>query len=122
MLNEILYVEDEDIAFDVVRRFLVKHSNIYRAVNADSVIEILGNKKIDIILMDISLKHSINGIDLTRLIRTMPEYIHIPIIAVTAHAMAGDKEKILESGCDAYLSKPFSRQELINIINLHSKV
>lgn len=121
MLNEILYVEDEDIAFDVVRRFLVKHSNIYRAVNADSAIEILGNKKIDIILMDISLKHSINGIDLTRLIRTMPEYKHIPIIAVTAHAMAGDKEKILESGCDAYLSKPFSRQELIDIINLHLK-
>lgn len=121
MLNEILYVEDEDIAFDVVRRFLEKHSNIYRAVDADSVIEILGNKKIELILMDISLKHSINGIDLTRLIRMMPEYIHIPIIAVTAHAMAGDKEKILESGCDAYLSKPFSRQELINIINLHLK-
>lgn len=121
MLNEILYVEDEDVAFDVVRRFLEKHSNIYRAVNADSVIEILENKNIDIILMDISLKHSINGIDLTRLIRTMPEYIHIPIIAVTAHAMAGDKEKILESGCDAYLSKPFSRQELIDIINLHLK-
>lgn len=121
MLNEILYVEDEDIAFDVVRRFLEKHSNIYRAFNADTVIEILGNKKIDLILMDISLKYSINGIDLTRLIRTMPEYIHVPIIAVTAHAMAGDKEKILESGCDAYLSKPFSRQELINIINLHLK-
>lgn len=120
-LNEILYVEDEDITFDVVRRFLENHSNVYRAVDAESVIEILETKNIDLILMDISLKHSINGIDLTRLVRNMPKYIHIPIIAVTAHAMAGDKEKILESGCDAYLSKPFPRQELLDIINLHIK-
>lgn len=116
-LYNILYVEDEEIAFDVVKRFLEKLAIVQRAINAETVIDQLENYKFDLILMDISLKHSINGLDLTRIIRTIPGYIHIPIIALTAHAMLGDKERILESGCDAYLSKPFSRQQLIDLIN-----
>jgi CheY-like chemotaxis protein len=116
-LKNILYVEDEDVAFQVVKRFLENLYVVENAENAESAITMLGNTRYDLILMDISLKHSINGLDLTRLIRSMPGYIQIPILAVTAHAMVGDKEKILESGCKSYLSKPFSRMELINHIN-----
>jgi CheY-like chemotaxis protein len=116
-LKNILYVEDEDFAFQVVKRFLENLYAVENAENAESAITMLGNTRYDLILMDISLKHSINGLDLTRLIRSMPGYIQIPILAVTAHAMVGDKEKILESGCNSYLSKPFSRMELINHIN-----
>jgi CheY-like chemotaxis protein len=116
-LKNILYVEDEDVAFQVVKRFLENLYAVENAENAECAITMLGNTRYDLILMDISLKHSINGLDLTRLIRSMPGYIQIPILAVTAHAMVGDKEKILESGCNSYLSKPFSRMELINHIN-----
>lgn len=115
-LKNILYVEDEEVAFSVVRRFLEKLYQVENATDAETAINLLELKKYDLILMDISLKHSINGLDLTRLIRNMPYYIDIPIIAVTAHAMVGDKEKILDSGCDAYLSKPFTMKEIIQLI------
>lgn len=116
-LKNILYIEDEDVSFQVVKRFLENLYVVENAENAENAIQLLERNKYDLILMDISLKHSISGLDLTRLIRVMPEYLHIPILAVTAHAMVGDKEKILESGCNGYLSKPFSRMELINHIN-----
>jgi CheY-like chemotaxis protein len=115
-LKNILYVEDEEVAFSVVRRFLEKLYQVENATDAETAINLLELKKYDLILMDISLKHSINGLDLTRLIRNMPYYIDIPIIAVTAHAMVGDKEKILDSGCNAYLSKPFTMKEIIQLI------
>jgi CheY-like chemotaxis protein len=116
-LKNILYVEDEEVAFSVVKRFLEKQCIVENASDAESAINLLEKKKYDLILMDISLKHSINGLDLTRLIRNMPDYIDIPIIAVTAHAMVGDKEKILDSGCDAYLSKPFTMKEITDLIS-----
>lgn len=115
-LKNILYVEDEEVTFTVVRRFLEKLYQVENATDAKTALHLLELKKYDLILMDISLKHSINGLDLTRLIRNMPDYINIPIIAVTAHAMVGDKEKILDSGCDAYLSKPFTMKEIIQLI------
>ncbi len=121
-LKNILYVEDEDIAFQVVKKFLENLYTVEIAENAEKAIQMLKNNKYDLILMDISLRRSISGIDLTRIIRTMPEYMNVPILAVTAHAMVGDKEAILNSGCDAYLSKPFSRKELIDqIIELLNK-
>ncbi len=113
---KILYVEDEEIAFDIVKRFLGKEHQLDWAENAETALKLLENNKYDLILMDISLKHSISGLDLTRLIRLTPIYIDIPIVAVTAHSMMGDKEKVLDSGCNAYLAKPFSRQELLNIV------
>ncbi|MBS4035173.1 MAG: response regulator [Ignavibacterium sp.] len=116
-IKNILYVEDEEVAFSVVKRFLEKQYIIENALDAESAINLLEKKKYELILMDISLKHSINGLDLTRLIRNMPDYIDIPIIAVTAHAMVGDKEKILDSGCDAYLSKPFTMKEITDLIS-----
>ena len=116
-LKNILYVEDEEVTFSVVRRFLEKLYQVENATDAETAINLLELKKYDLILMDISLKHSINGLDLTRLIRNMPYYIDIPIIAVTAHAMVGDKEKILDSGCDAYLSKPFTMKEITDLIS-----
>lgn len=114
--NRILYVEDEEIAFDIVRRFLGKEYHLDWAENAESALKFLENNKYDLILMDISLKHSISGLDLTRLIRLNPIYIDIQIIAVTAHTMTGDRERILDSGCNAYLAKPFSRQQLLDIV------
>lgn len=65
----------------------------------------------DLILMDISLPQ-MDGLTATRRIKAMPELQHIPIIALTAHAMVGDRERALEAGCDDYVSKPIDLREL----------
>ncbi|MCE7948062.1 MAG: response regulator [Chloroflexi bacterium CFX4] len=65
----------------------------------------------DLILMDISLPQ-MDGLTATRHIKEMPELKHIPIIALTAHAMVGDRERALEAGCDDYVSKPIDLKEL----------
>lgn len=65
----------------------------------------------DLILMDISLPQ-MDGLTATRHIKEMPDLKHIPIIALTAHAMVGDRERALEAGCDDYVSKPIDLKEL----------
>jgi signal transduction histidine kinase/ActR/RegA family two-component response regulator len=78
-----------------------------------------GNKfEYSLVLMDISLGQGISGVDLLKNFRTIPYYKDVPIIAVTAHAMVGDKEKFLSEGFDDYLSKPFTKTELINKVNV----
>ena len=67
--------------------------------------------------MDISLGKGISGIELLHNLRMIPAYKNIPVIAVTAHAMVGDKEKFLESGFDDYLSKPFGKKDLISKVH-----
>jgi two-component system cell cycle response regulator DivK len=67
----------------------------------------------DLILMDISLPQ-MDGLDATRRIRATPELQHIPIIALTAHAMVGDRERALAAGCNDYVSKPIDLRELAN--------
>lgn len=118
---KILYVEDEKVAYDIVRRFLGEEFEVQWAENAETALKMMEQNKYEMILMDISLKNSISGLDLTRLIRMMPNYIDIPIIAVTAHAMVGDRDRILDSGCNAYLAKPFSRKDLIEIVKSQLK-
>ena len=67
----------------------------------------------DLILMDISLPQ-MDGLTATRRIKATPELQHIPIIALTAHAMVGDRERALDAGCDDYVSKPIDLRELAN--------
>lgn len=66
----------------------------------------------DIILMDLSLP-VVDGWEATRRIKSIPERRHIPIIALTAHAMAGDDRRAIEAGCDGYLSKPISPKKVV---------
>jgi CheY-like chemotaxis protein len=65
----------------------------------------------DLILMDLSLPH-MDGWEATGRIKANPQLSHIPVIALTAHAMVGDREKALEAGCDDYVSKPINLREL----------
>ncbi|HIF10932.1 MAG TPA: response regulator [Sneathiellales bacterium] len=70
-------------------------------------LELTRQHKPDLILMDIQLAE-VSGLEVTRWIKEDPEIANIPIVAVTAFAMKGDEEKILEGGCEAYLAKPIS--------------
>jgi len=108
----ILIVEDEEINQLFLSVKLKKSYRVIIAENAIKALEALESQHFDIILMDISLKGGLNGIELTRILRETNEYNTIPIIAVTGHAFDRDKDRCLAAGCNDYISKPFKIEEL----------
>ena len=102
----ILYVEDNVDNRTLVRRVLTSEGySIIEAVNATQALEILKNTKPSLILMDINMP-DIDGYTLTAQIKDTPGLELIPIIALTANVMRGDRERSLEAGCDGYIQKP----------------
>jgi two-component system cell cycle response regulator DivK len=85
---------------------------VHEVVNGAEAVEAVQATPPDIILMDLSLP-VLDGWEAARRIKAIPERRHIPIIALTAHAMAGDDQRALEAGCDGYLSKPISPKKLV---------
>ncbi len=102
----ILYVEDNPDNRNLVRRVLMAEGyDVLEAGNASQALEKLQAGNTDLILMDINMP-DVDGYTLTSRIKGMPAYTRIPIIAVTANVMRGDREKSLEAGCDGYIQKP----------------
>ena len=109
----ILYVEDNLENRILVRRILMSENYaVLEAVNAADALNILKNAMPDLILMDINMP-DIDGYTLTARIKAMPGFERIPILALTANVMRGDKEKTLEAGCDGYIQKPLDIDQLI---------
>ena len=116
MSKTILVVEDNDRNRRLLKILLKAQGyEVIEAVSGEEVMKYLKNNRPDLILMDIQLPN-IDGLDLTKEIKNNPEMTDIPIIAVTAYAMKGDKERILEAGCDAYVSKPIDTRKLPLVI------
>lgn len=113
----VLYVEDDDLSVHYVKKILPKNFEVTNTRTCNEAVDIIGANKIDLILMDINLGRGESGLNITKVIKEIPEYSHIPIIACTAYAMLGDKEEFLEAGCDDYISKPYDKNTLIDIIN-----
>ncbi|MGB9664077.1 MAG: PAS domain-containing hybrid sensor histidine kinase/response regulator [Ignavibacteria bacterium] len=88
----------------------------YSVTTSEQAFEILKNKHIDLILMDISLIGGISGEDALKVIKGNPKYQKIPIIAMTAHAMQGDREHFLSVGFDDYIAKPFTMEQLSQLL------
>jgi two-component system, cell cycle response regulator DivK len=104
--KKILYVEDNVDNRTLVRRVLTAEGyTIIEAVNATQALEILKNTTPNLILMDINMP-DIDGYTLTSQIKGMPGLGSIPIIALTANVMRGDRERSLQAGCDGYIQKP----------------
>ncbi len=102
----ILYVEDNPDNRNLVRRVLnAEGYAVVEASHAENAIQKLAQEKIDLILMDINMP-DMDGYTLTARIRNMENHANIPIVAVTANVMRGDREKSLEAGCDGYIQKP----------------
>ncbi len=116
MPRKILIVEDDPKNMKVLAMALRPHGyTLVEATDGEEALEIAVRDKPDLILMDVRLP-KIDGVEVTRRLRQMPAFKHIPIIAVTAYAMKGDKEKVIEAGCDAYLSKPVNTRELPGLV------
>ena len=110
-MKKILIVEDVEFNRDLLVQLLEESYEIVTAIDGLSCIEIAERTRPDLILMDISLP-VIDGLKATQKIKAIEALREIPVIAVTAHAMRGDRERILNSGCDDYLSKPIDEDIL----------
>jgi two-component system cell cycle response regulator DivK len=112
----ILYIEDNAPNVTVVERIIESMGHqLIVATNARDGLDIVFRDKPDIILMDISLP-DMDGLTATKLIRADAVMGNVPIIAVTANAMVGDREKCLEAGCNEYLQKPIMLKTLVNAL------
>ncbi|MCY3744248.1 MAG: response regulator [Candidatus Poribacteria bacterium] len=117
--KRILVIEDQELNRKVVR--IVLQSRGYTVVEATDAVEALASLEDAIpqlILMDIALPGQ-SGEDLTKRIKANLAWVDIPIIALTAAAMSGDKERILKAGCDDYLSKPIDIKVLVERVETH---
>jgi len=114
--STILYVEDNPDNRLLVRRILTAENyKLLEATNAVQAINLLETTTPDLILMDINMP-DMDGYTLTTRIRSMPGLERVPILALTANVMRGDKEKTLEAGCDGYIQKPLDVDQLIREI------
>ena len=113
---KILYVEDnEDNVYMLSRRLGRKGHDILGAVTGAEGVAMSRREQPDLILMDLSLP-VLDGWAATEQLKAAPETNHIPVIALTAHAMAGDREKALAAGCDEFDTKPVDLKRLLSKI------
>ncbi len=110
---KILIIEDNPQNMKLFRGILEKSGyTVLQAVEAKSGLDLAGQEKPDLILMDIQLP-GMDGLTATGKLRADPETAAIPVIALTAFAMKGDREKMLAAGCDDYVSKPIRYKEFL---------
>jgi CheY-like chemotaxis protein len=115
-MTRILLVEDNEMNRDMLsRRLQRKGYEVAMAVDGKQGVEMARSGGYDLILMDMSLPE-IDGWEATRQLRAAPETKVVPIIGLTAHAMAGDREKALEAGCNDYDTKPVELPRLLGKI------
>ena len=93
-----------------------RNYNLLKAIDGEEALNIATREQPDLIIMDIQLP-KLNGLEVTRRLRQIPVFSRTPIIALTAYAMKGDKEKFLAAGCSAYLPKPINTRELPEMIS-----
>ncbi|MCU0536113.1 MAG: response regulator [Hydrococcus sp. Prado102] len=131
-MTTVLIVEDDPINFRVFAKILTKRGGleVKGTEDVEEVIRIAQAKEADVILMDVSLAHSVyqgqsvDGIKITQMLKSNPQTAYLPVILVTAHAMEGDRENFLkQSGADGYISKPVvdHQQFIAQILEVASK-
>jgi two-component system cell cycle response regulator DivK len=115
-MAKLLLVEDNEMNRDMLSRRLTRRGyQVAIAVDGAQGIAMAQSEKPDLVLMDLSLP-GIDGWEATRRIKAGADTKHLPVIGLTAHAMAGDREKALEAGCDDYDTKPIELERLIGKI------
>ena len=108
----ILYVEDNPDNRLLVKRILqAEDYSLLEAIDGKDALYVLKTARPDLILMDINMP-DMDGYTLTSTIKSLPGFERIPILALTANVMRGDKEKTLEAGCDGYIQKPLDIDQL----------
>ena len=116
MKHKVLIVEDNPLNMRLIEMILKsKNYTLLKATDGEEALDIATREHPDLVLMDIRLP-KVSGLEVTRRLKKDPGFSHIPIIALTAHAMKGDEEKAIEAGCDSYLSKPINTRQLPRLV------
>ncbi|MGB1287688.1 MAG: response regulator [Aggregatilineales bacterium] len=116
MSARILYIEDNPLNMRLVSKILRNMGyEMLEAMDGLTGLKMVETEKPDIVLVDVNLP-DIDGLEVAARVKEHSELQHIPMIAITANAMYGDRERCLEAGCDDYVAKPVSRMELKNVI------
>lgn len=116
-MPRVLYIDDDDANRRLVMRLLlVEGFEFEEANNAHDGIEMATANPPDLILMDISMP-DMDGLSATNRIREIPSIANIKVVALTANAMQGDREMILDAGCDGYISKPIDIDTFVDEIS-----
>ena len=116
MSNQILYVEDNPQNMRLVRKMLTSAGyQVIEAFDGFSGLQAIAEERPSLILLDINLP-DIDGLEVTARIKSDPELALIPIVALTANAMHGDRERCLSAGCDGYIPKPITKNELLTTV------
>ncbi len=113
--DKILIVEDDKLNSDFIKVVLKKYYSFDLTDDAKSAINLASQNKYSLIFMDIKLGYDMNGIQAASEIRKLPGYEKIPMVAVTAYAMQFDKDFFLSQGFNYYLSKPYSKNDLLKL-------
>ncbi|MDP3831345.1 MAG: response regulator, partial [Ignavibacteriaceae bacterium] len=111
-----LLVEDDFVNQVTIKRFLRSEYKILTTDSSEEAVDILQKNNVDIILMDVSINGAKNGLELTKDLKASKEFSQIPIIIITAHAFENDRKNAFQAGCDEYLSKPFTKELLLDTI------
>jgi two-component system, cell cycle response regulator DivK len=113
-MHKILLVEDNEMNRDMLsRRLIRKGYQVFTAEDGKQGVEAIERERPDLILMDMSLP-VMDGWEATRILKSSSDLKAIPVIALTAHAMAGDADKAYQAGCDDFDTKPVDLERLIN--------
>lgn len=124
-MAKILFVEDEPDIRDLVRLALEDEHGVTVAATAEEGLRRAAEDAPDLILMDVSLGGAFDGLEATRRLRADPRFDATPIIALTAHAMPGDRERTLAAGCDEHWPKPiidlFAFRDMVTRVALEGR-
>lgn len=116
MRHKVLIVEDNPLNMRLIEMILKSDDYVLlKATDGEEALAIAAIDHPDLILMDIRLP-KVGGLEVARRLKKNGALSHIPIIALTAHAMKGDKEKAMEAGCDSYVSKPIDTRQLPRLV------
>ncbi len=115
--KHILIVEDNPANLQLAV-FLLKNVGftVSSATHGAEAVETVKAGKFDLILMDVEMP-GMDGLAATRTIKADPAFAHIPVVALTAYAMKGDKERCLAAGCSGYITKPISTREFVHAVS-----
>jgi two-component system cell cycle response regulator DivK len=121
MAKTILIVEDNELNMKLFQDLLEAHGyKTLHTKDGHQAYEMVKNDRPDLVLMDIQLPE-VSGLEVTKWIKEDETVQHIPVIAVTAFAMKGDEQKILDGGCEDYIAKPISVANFLETIEKHLK-
>jgi two-component system, cell cycle response regulator DivK len=116
MSSKILYVEDNPQNMRLVRKILTNAGyHVIEANEGEQGLRMVVEQKPDLILLDINLP-DIDGLEVTKRLKSDRELRYIPVIALTANAMHGDRERCIAAGCNGYLPKPITKSELLSTV------